>query len=78
MPTSADSTVIDRDKSPLLDGHDVVRIAEALRRSPHTNWLADTEQTLFMPLLHCDHKSGSRPRRGDGRSRYSRSTSAWT
>ncbi|MBP5888810.1 MULTISPECIES: hypothetical protein [Streptomyces] len=43
MTTSADSTAIDQAKSPLPDpGHDVVRIAEALRRSPHIHSVDDT------------------------------------
>ncbi|MFK0121468.1 hypothetical protein [Streptomyces sp. NPDC090994] len=37
----ADSAAIDRDTSPFLDGHDVVRIAEALRRSPHIRSVDD-------------------------------------
>jgi hypothetical protein len=35
---------IDRDKSPQLDAdHDIVRIAEALRRSPHIRTVDDVE-----------------------------------
>ncbi|MFJ2419943.1 hypothetical protein [Streptomyces brevispora] len=39
MPT--EPAAIDRDKSPLLDAdHDAVRIADALRRSPHITYVA--------------------------------------
>lgn len=41
MTTSADSTAIDQAKRPLLDGYDVVDIAEALRRSPHIRSVDD-------------------------------------
>ncbi|MEU0214856.1 hypothetical protein ABZ281_06875 [Streptomyces sp. NPDC006265] len=41
MTTSADSTAIDQAKRPLLDGYDVVAIAEALRRSPHIRSVDD-------------------------------------
>lgn len=38
---TTDPTLIDRDKSPLLDAdHDAVRIADALRRSPHITYVA--------------------------------------
>lgn len=36
----ADSAATDRDTSPIRDGHDVVRIAEALRSSPHITVVA--------------------------------------
>ncbi|MGW2841878.1 hypothetical protein ACWCWD_29335 [Streptomyces sp. NPDC001493] len=38
---TTDPSLIDRDKSPLLDAdHDAVRIADALRRSPHITYVA--------------------------------------
>ncbi|MFF9690508.1 hypothetical protein [Streptomyces sp. NPDC014623] len=38
---TTDPTLIDRHKSPLLDtDHDAVRIADALRRSPHITYVA--------------------------------------
>ncbi|MEV2235826.1 hypothetical protein AB0H69_45755 [Streptomyces phaeochromogenes] len=37
----ADPTSVDRDTRPLLDGYDVVAIAEALRRSPHIRSVDD-------------------------------------
>ncbi|MGW2600024.1 hypothetical protein [Streptomyces klenkii] len=41
---TAEFPAIDRDKSPLLDAdHDAVRIADALRGSPHIRLVADAE-----------------------------------